>query len=188
MAKHSMDFVLAWAKVFEQNLDKGDPKSSEKWLRELAKSGGQATVNCYFKSEDQIKELLAQGFQQKTINPRTGAETDRIKTGDDQYGIGKYIVMTRKMDNIKEWPDAKTGQMVTMDFGGVPAVIDLTQGKEKRAKWDFEKQGPLGNGTEALVQYDLYNGNLRLEAIAVTQHVVYEEASKSEDDEIFMVA
>jgi hypothetical protein len=91
------------------------------------------------------------------------------------------------MNNVKEWPDSKTGNMVTMDFGGVPVVIDMTNGKENRKKWDFDKQGPLGNGTEALVQYDLYNGNLRLEAIAVTKHVVYEETA-SEEDEIFMVA
>lgn len=187
MAKHSMEFVLAWAKVFEENLDLGDPKSSEKWLRELAKNGGQASVNCYFKSEDQVEELLAQGFQQTTLNPRTGKEINRIKSGDAELGIGQYVVLTRKMNNVKEWPDSKTGNMVTMDFGGVPVVIDMTNGKENRKKWDFAKQGPLGNGTEALVQYDLYNGNLRLEAIAVTKHVVYEETA-SEEDEIFMVA
>jgi len=54
--------------------------------------------------------------------------------------------------------------------------------------WDFEADGPLGNGTKAKVQFDVYaNGaGVRLLNIGVTEHVAYEKNSViSEDDELF---
>jgi len=173
MAKHKMDMVLEWAKVFEENLDKGNPDSSQKWLRDLAKSGGKATVKAYFTSEDQIDTLTGVGFERMALNPNTGEEVDRIKVGEEAFGIGKYINLTRKFSDVKEIKDRKTGEFVDVEFGGLPKVIDFRDPDNKRY-WSYEEDGPIGNGTEAKVQFDLYKGRtLRLEAIGVTKLVEF---------------
>lgn len=188
MAKHTYDMVLEYAQVFESNIDKGDENSSEKWMRELFKSGGQAKVNAYFTSEDQIEELVANGFERITINPKTNAEVDRIKDGNPAFGIGKYITLKRKVSDLKEVKDRKTGEFKMVDFGGLPKVVDLRDLPEKRL-WSFEEDGPLGNGTEAKVMFDLYNkSGIRLEAIGVTTLVEYEVNTSNPDEELFKVA
>ena len=180
MTKHAMDMVLEYAKVFPQNADMGDPESSQKWLRELAKNGGQTVVNAFFTSEDQIQELLDAGFERMALNPNTGQEVDRIKSGNAELGIGKYLQLKRKITDIKEVKDRKTGQFVEVDYGGYPQIVNATNGLDNLSVWDFEEDGPLGNGTEAKVLFDLYNGRtLRLEAISVTKHVPYEEMTGS---------
>lgn len=189
MAKHTMDMVLEYAQVFEQNMDKGDPEHSEKFMRDLAKSGGQTKVNCYFTSEQQIEDLVASGFNRMALNPRTKEEVDRIKDGNPEFGIGKFITLKRKFSDIKEIRDRKTGEFKDVEFGGLPKVVDLRNYPEKRM-WSFEEDGPLGNGTEAKVMFDLYKeSTIRLEAIGVTKHVPYEQNSNVNPDlELFKVA
>jgi hypothetical protein len=180
--------VLEYAKVFESNLDKGDENHSEKWMRDLFKSGGQAKVNVYFTSEDQIEELVANGFDRMAINPRTKEEVDRIKTGNAEFGIGKYISIKRKVSDPKEIKDRKTGEFKIVEFGGLPKVVDLRNLPEKRM-WSVEEDGYLGNGTEAKVMFDLYNGSgLRLEAIGVTKLVEWEQGLTNANEELFKVA
>jgi hypothetical protein len=180
--------VLEYAKVFESNLDKGDENSSEKWMRELFKSGGQAKVNAYFTSEDQIADLVANGFERMAINPKTKEEIDRIKTGNPEFGIGKYISLKRKLSDQKEIKDRKTGEFKVVEFGGLPKVVDLRNLPDKRM-WSVEEDGFLGNGTEAKVMLDLYGGSgLRLEAIGVTKLVEWEANVSNPDEELFKVA
>lgn len=182
MAKHTLDMVLEYAKVFEENMDKGDPESGEKWLRELAKSGGQTVVNAYFTSEDQIAYMEEQGFERIALNPKTKVEVDRIKDGNPEFGIGKYIQLKRKFSDVKEVKNRKTGEFEEVEFGGLPKVVDLRDMDNKRL-WSFEEDGPLGNGTEAKVMFDMYKGNtLRLEAIGVTNHVAYEASGGGNGD------
>lgn len=188
MAKHTYDMVLEYAQVFENNIDKGDENSSEKWMRELFKAGGQAKVNAYFTSEDQIAELLANGFERIAINPKTKAEVDRIKDGNPAFGIGKYITLKRKVSDPKEIKDRKTGEFKVVDFGGMPKIVDLRNLPEKRM-WSVDEDGYLGNGTKAKVMFDLYNGSgIRLEAIGVTNLVAYEAGQGNADEELFKVA
>lgn len=189
MAKYTFDMVLEYAKVFEGNADMGDPKSSHKWLRELHKSGGRTSVNAYFTSEEQIAQLEGEGFERMTTNPKTGEPTDRIKVGSADYGLGQFLNLTRKISDVKEFVNKK-GDIETVDFGGLPKVVDLTKGAENKRFWDFDTDGPLGNGTKAKVQFDVYNGRtVRLLAIGVTEHVPYDQPREiSEDDELFMVA
>lgn len=189
MAKHTFDMVLEYARVFEQNMDKGDPEHKEKFMRDLAKNGGQTKVNCYFTSEDQIKALEQAGFSRDAINPRTGEKVDRIKEGNPEFGIGKYLTLKRKFRDLKEVKDTKTGEFKDVDFGGLPKVVDLRNFPEKRM-WSFEEDGALGNGTEAKVMFDLYKeSTLRLEAIGVTKLVEYEQNQQpSGDAELFKVA
>lgn len=182
MAKHTLDMVLEYAKVFEVNMDKGDPESGEKWLRELAKSGGQTVVNAYFTSEDQIAYMEEQGFERIALNPKKKVEVDRIKDGNPEFGIGKYIQLKRKFSDVKEVKNRKTGEFEEVEFGGLPKVVDLRDMDNKRL-WSFEEDGPLGNGTEAKVMFDMYKGNtLRLEAIGVTNHVAYEASDGGNGD------
>lgn len=188
MAKYTYDMVLEYAQVFENNLDKGDENSSEKWMRELFKAGGQTKVNAYFTSEDQIAELEANGFERMAINPKTKAEVDRIKEGNLNFGIGKFITLKRKVSDVKEIKDRKTGEFKMVEFGGMPKIVDLRNLPEKRL-WSVEDDGFLGNGTEAKVMFDLYNGSgIRLEAIGVTSLVEYEANQSSADEELFKVA
>lgn len=189
MTKHTMDMVLEYAKVFPQNADMGDAESSQKWLRDLAKSGGQTVVNAYFTSEDQIQKLMDDGFERMAMNPNTKEEVDRIKTGNPQFGIGKYLQLKRKIDNIKEYK-SKEGHFVELDLGGYPKIVNATDGLDNLRLWSFEEDGPLGNGTQAMVAFDLYKGTtLRLEAISVINHVPYEESNpvKAEGSEYFNV-
>lgn len=189
MAKYTMEMILEYAKVFEQNADMGDAESSQKWLRELAKNGGQASVNCYFTDQEQIDTLVGEGFERMAINPNNGQQVDRIKTKEDGYGIGQYLQLKRRITDLKEVKDKKTGQFIEVDFGGLPTVVDLTQGRENKRLWDFETDGPLGNGTRALVQFEVYRGTtVRLMNIGVLEHVAYEEISSNPDDELFKVA
>ena len=56
MAKHTMDMVLEYPKVFEENRDMGGDKNSA--AKKAARHNGQYVVNAYFTSEEQIEELL----------------------------------------------------------------------------------------------------------------------------------
>lgn len=182
MAKHTLDMVLEYAKVFEENMDKGDAESNQKWLRDLAKSGGQTVVNAYFTSEEQIAYMEEQGFERMAVNPQTGAQVDRIKDGNAEFGIGKYIQLKRKFSDLKEIKNRKTGEFEEIEFGGLPKVVDLRDMDNKRL-WSLEEDGPLGNGTKAKVMFDMYKGTtLRLEAIGVTEHVAYEQNDVGGDD------
>jgi hypothetical protein len=188
MTKHTYDMVLEYAKVFEDNLDMGDENHSEKWMRELYKSGGQSTVNAYFTSEEQIADLEANGFERMTINPKTKADVDRIKDGNPDFGIGKYIVLKRKFSDPKEVKDRKTGEFKIVEFGGLAKIVDLRNLPDKRL-WSLEEDGFLGNGTEAKVMFDVYKGiQVRLEAIGVTKLVEWEANQTNPDQELFKVA
>lgn len=188
MTKYTYDMVLEYAQVFENNIDKGDENSSEKWMRELFKSGGQAKVNAYFTSEEQIDRLVEAGFERNAINPRTKEEVDRIKDGNPAFGIGKYITLKRKISDLKEVKDRKTGEFRVVEFGGMPKVVDLRNLPDKRM-WSVEEDGFLGNGTEAKIMFDLYNSSgIRLEAIGVTNLVPYEVNQSDADEELFKVA
>jgi hypothetical protein len=58
--------------------------------------------------------------------------------------------------------------------------------------WSFEEGGPLGNGTEAMVQFETYSNGagVRIVNIGVLEHVAYEanENPNSEYDAMFKVA
>lgn len=189
MPKHTMKMVLEFANVFPEKADMGKPDSSEKWLRDLAKNGGQTVVNAYFTSEDQIDYLVNEGFERMATNPKNGESVDRIKNGNKEFGIGKYITLKRRIQDVREYKDSKTGEIKELDLGGYPKVVDLTNGPENKRWWSYEEDGALGNGTVAKVQFDMYKGTtLRLEAIGVLEHVPFEPKSESnEDDELFNV-
>src|SRR6056297_4084628 len=108
----TLDMVLEYPKFFDQggkpgDLDRGNPKAEEKWLRDLSKNP-VAKGNFYFTSEEQIEFLESyDGFERMVTNPKTGATVDRIKDGNPDLGIGKYITLTRKLYDTKEFVNKK---------------------------------------------------------------------------------
>lgn len=189
MAIYEMKMVLQYAKVFAENADMGDPESSQKWLRELHKNGGQTSVNAYFIDKSQIEKLENEGFVRVALNPQTREEVDRIKDGAAEFGIGQYLTMKRRITDVKEFKDRKTGQFVEKDYGGLPNVVDYRNGPEGKRLWSFEEDGPLGNGTKAVVQFEVYNGTtVRLMNLAVLEHVAYDYTESETGSEMFKVA
>ena len=179
MAKFTMDMILEYPKVFEANRDMGGDDNNA--AKKAKKFDGQYVVNAYFTSEDQIEELLQAGLEPKPMG------NDRIKQGNN-FGIGKYIKLARYHNHKMTFTD-KNGVETEKDFGGQPKVVNLTNGAENKAWWSLEKDGTLGNGTAAKVQFSTYsNGSgVRLEAIGVTDHVAWENNGPSESDKLFMI-
>lgn len=183
MTKYTMDMVLEYAKVFPENADKGSP-DGPKAAQAIYQKGGQYAVNAYFTDQSQIDQLLADGLDPKPMN------SDRILEGNSEYGIGKFMRLKRAIKDVKTFTDRKTGEETEIDFGGAPNVVNLLQGRDARRYWNFEEDGPLGNGTKAKVQFETYSNGagVRLLNVGVTEHVAYEPENKiSEDDELFMV-
>lgn len=183
MAKYTLDMVLEYPKVFPQNADMGSP-DGPRAAQAIYQKGGQYIVNAYFTNEDDIGMLIEQGLDPKPMN------SDRILIGNQDLGIGKYMKLKRAVSDVKTFTDRKTGEPVSVDYGGAPKVVDLTQGRENKRLWDFDTDGALGNGTKAKVQFEVYaNGaGVRLMNVGVTEHVAYEAGSgTTEDDELFMV-
>lgn len=171
--------VLEYAKVFDQegkfgDLDRGDPKSTQKWLRDLAKCP-TASVNCYFTSEEDMQDLLeTEGFQNEVLNPQNGAKSYRIKDGNEEFGIGKFIQLRRKSSDIREIVDrkSKTGEIKEVEFGGPVTVVYQTEneeGKQVFKEYDYDELGPITGGSTALVKF--HPNYMRLEKLGVTNLV-----------------
>lgn len=185
MTKYTMEMVLEYARVFPENADMGAADSKLKLLRDIASKGGQYVVNLYFTSEDQINQLLAEGMDPKPMG------NDRVLNGND-FGIGKYIKAKRDVQDKIYTFTQKNGTEIEVNYGGAPGIVDLTQGAENKRWWSYEEDGPLGNGTKALVQFETYSNGagIRIVNIGVTEHVPYEQNDNpnSEYNELFKVA
>ena len=182
MAKYTMDMILEYAKVFPENADMGSP-DGPRAAQAVHHNGGQFIVNAYFTDEEQIQNVEAEGLDLHPMN------SDRIRSGNADFGIGKFMKIKRKISDVKNFTDRK-GEPVTIDYGGAPTIVNLTEGREKKRLWSFEKDGALGNGTKAKVQFEVYaNGaGVRLLNVGVTDHVPYEDNNViTEDDELFII-
>jgi len=183
----TLDMVLEYPKVFDQegkpgDLDRGNPKAEEKWLRDLSKNP-VAKGNFYFTSEEQIEFLESyDGFERMVTNPKTGATVDRIKDGNPDLGIGKYITLTRKLYDTKEFVNKK-GEVQEMNKGGVPSVKILTPledtDKEAFVEYDYDELGAPSNGTESKVRFE--PRYMRLEALGITNLIEYVEGDQEDD-------
>ena len=181
MAKYTMDMVLEYAKIFPENADMGSP-DGPRAAQAIHQKGGQYIVNAYFTDEDQIEKLVADGLDLTPMN------SQRVLQGNAEFGIGKYIKLKRdKEDLIKVFQDRK-GNDVEINYGGAPGVVDLRDPDNKRW-WSFEEDGPIGNGSKAMVQFETYkNGaGVRLVNVGITELVEYTPMNNA-DDELFKVA
>jgi hypothetical protein len=90
---------------------------------------------------------------------------------DDPEGRGKVVKFTRKFEAPHEW------------MGGAPAVY-----KSDGTMWSFDDDGVIGNGSEVLVEVDIYkNGNYsnyttRLERVKVIKLVQPNSEGDTSDD------
>jgi len=182
MAKYTMDMILEYAKVFPENADMGSA-DGPRAAQAVHSQGGQYITNAYFTEEAQIGHLEKEGLDLHPMN------SDRIRQGNADLGIGKYMKIKRKISDVKNFTD-RNGEPVTIDYGGAPTVVNLTEGREKKRLWSFSEDGALGNGTKAKVQFEIYaqGAGVRLLNVGITDHVPYEENNAiTEDDELFIV-
>lgn len=185
MAKYTMEMVLEYAKIFPENADMGSPDGS-KAAKSIHDKGGQYIVNAYFTSEDQIEQLLKDGMNPAPMN------SPRVLEGNADFGIGKFIKLKRPVaDNIKTFEN-KNGP-VDVNYGGPIGVVNLTNGVENKSWWSIQEDGLIGNGTKAMVQFEMYadGSGLRLVNVGITEHVSYEGNNSNYDaaaDEMFKVA
>lgn len=177
--KFDMKMILEYPKVFEENYDKGDPDAPVKSAQgTVAKKGGQTVVNAYFNSEEDKEKLIKAGLDLKPMGH------DRIKKGNQEFGIGEYIKLSRGYkDNVKTFENKKGGT-TEINYGGLPKVLDYRDPENKKL-WSVAEDGFLGNGTEAIVRFDMYSegAGLRLEALAITNLVEYEQAENQQKSE-----
>jgi len=179
---YTMDLLLEYAKIFPENADMGNPDGNT-YQKQLHNNGGQFIVNGYFTSEDQIDTLTKGGMDLKPMG------NDRIISGNADLGIGKYIKLKRKVDDLKKFTN-RNGEEVEIQYGGPPKVVNLTEGRENKRLWSYHEDGLLGNGTKAKVQFELYRDGVgvRLLNVGITEHVPYEDNNVlTEDDELFIV-
>ena len=184
MAKYTMEMVLEYAKIFPENADMGNPDGG-KAAKSIHDKGGQYVVNAYFTSEEQIEKLLVEGMDPKPMSH------DRVVEGNEAFGIGKYIKLKRPVpDNIKTFENKKGP--VEVNYGGPVGVVNLTNGVENKSWWSFEEDGLVGNGSRAMVQFEMYadGAGLRLVNVGILGHVTYEGKSTYDfaADEMFKVA
>ena len=185
MAKYTMEMVLEYAKIFPENADMGSP-DGPKAAKAIHDKGGQYIVNAYFTSEDQIEQLLKDGMNPAPMN------SPRVIEGNAEFGIGKFMKLKRPVpDNIKTFEN-KNGP-VDVNYGGSIGVVNLTKGVENKSWWSIQEDGLIGNGTKAMVQFEMYadGSGLRLVNVGVTEHVPYENSNSNYDaaaDEMFKVA
>lgn len=182
MPNFDFRMVLEYAKVFAENADYGDENAPAKSVQgSIARKGGQTIVNAYFTSDADLNKLIESGLDLKPLGH------DRILEGNSEYGIGQFIRLKRNVASNERVFENK-GKEVTVEYGLPPKVIDFRD-PEIKAMWEYEKDGELGNGTEAIVRFSTYsNGSgVRLEAIAVTNLVEWVQEDKSEYADVWDV-
>lgn len=185
MTQYTLPMILEWTKVFDRNADMGDPNGHQA-AKSVAKRGGQYITNAYFTSQDQIDKLLSEGLDPHPMNG------NRIKDGNPELGIGKYLQLKRwKEDDIRTFNN-KNGD-VTVNFGGPVKVFDFqdyyAKSPDERDVTDvtvWDEDQDIGNGSSAMVVFDTYSNGagVRLVKLGITDLVVY-EAEKTEEEALF---
>jgi hypothetical protein len=147
---------IYYARVFPQNMDDGDFHTA---------TGGQ--YNCVFIPADdtEMAKLVDAGFPQEAMGHK------QIKPFEVAGGrTGMKLKRPNKHPKID-------------DFGGAPKVLNWTEGRGA-TPWDFDVDGALGGGTKVTTKVSIYTGGrspvVRLEGVAVLDHVPQEESSKEE--------
>lgn len=153
MAKEYLSGPLYWAKVFPHNMDTG----------EYAPEGGQYTVLIGLGEEDQKKVLKW---------------NDRFKLREiEGYPDLKFVSFKRKNEVYK-----KDGTLIE-EWSGPPKVCNI-DGSE----WEG---GLIGNGSTGTIKLDVSSFKMgkrtvtgvRLEVVAIDEHVEYTKEDEVEDTE-----
>lgn len=186
------NMILQYAKVFDKqgqvgDIDRGDEKSSKKWLRELAKQP-ISVVDCYFPDDETMNILLEHdNFNNEVRNPQTGETSTRIKKGVEGVGNGHYIKLKRKTGEVLEYFDKKKGKEVSVELESFVRVSKIERDEAgtiiHKEEYDYDQEGPIGNGTVADIFFDVYGeGATRLEAIGITKLEKFDTTSSYETE------
>ena len=156
-----VDAELEWAKVFEANRDLGEG-APEEIAAKLAEKQGQYSVTLIL-TEESKEKLLAGGVSNK------GLHGQLWKQSED--GRPTYVAKRPHYNpNINE-------------HMGPPKVV-YTGSDGELKPWDFEVDGPLGNGTKARVGLDVWSKKgksiVTLTGLRVIEHVPYTAESNDE--------
>ena len=94
-----------------------------------------------------------------------------MKSGtDDELGRGKKVTFVRKFETGRDWDS------------GAPIVL-----KEDNTRWDYEVDGPIGNGSVVEVTLAVFdikkygNKGTRLEKVKVLEHKKYDPDADEDD-------
>jgi len=158
---------LEWAKLREEDRDMGPNDGSDMAINMEAKQGIYV-VNLMLTDEVKNK-MVADGI------PNKGLQAQLFKT--DKEGR-MYYKATRPHFNPK-FKNQDTGEQGVVI--GAPTVLRKTD--NDYAPWDWVADGLIGNGSKAVVKFDVWDGKITtMEKIAVTEQVIYEANS---DGDVF---
>jgi len=152
---------LEWTKLREEDRDMGSNlmEGSDQRNNIEAKQG-LYIVNCVIDGATK-DQMVSDGIPNKGLQ----AQLFKVsKEGKDFYKA------TRAHFNPKFF-DKETGEQgVVM---GAPKVIKKVDGEY--INWDWEEDGLIGNGSKAIVKFDVWDGKITtMEKVLVTEHLKYE--------------
>lgn len=129
----------------------------------LKEFGGQTTIDIDLDEDNVAKLRKSKSMKRGTDSP-------------DNDGLTR-VKFTRKWEHIIQ---TKKGPV---DLGGAPKVV-----KADGTDWDFDEDGPIGNGSTVEVTLSVYDTSrkaivgTRLDKVKVINHVPYEPADDVEDE------
>lgn len=175
--KHVMDMVVEYVKIFDTkgvygDLDRGGPNPTKAWQKALAKNP-ESKINAYFTSEEDMNKLL----EDDDFDPKPMGH-DRIKDGNSEFGIGKYVQLKRKLSDVREFTDNKTGEEKSVDYGGLIDLVVWSEEEQSFVDYDYEKFGVPANGSKAKVRFE--SKYMRPLKIGFTEILEYVDDGESE--------
>lgn len=126
--------------------------------------GGQTTIDMDLDDDNMALLRKSKSMKRGTDSP-------------DNDGLTR-VKFTRK------WEHKIQTKKGIMDLGGEPVVV-----KADGTKWDYDEDGPIGNGSTVEVTLSVYDTSrkaivgTRLDKVKVIEHVPYEPADDAEEDE-----
>lgn len=150
---------LFWAKLRDVDRDLGKNLPDGDIKKRIVEEDGHYLVNCVIDAETK-KKMVADGI------PAKGMQAQLFKTDND----GQMFYKAKRPRQNPKLKDRETGETLVL---GPPTVIKEVDGNN--VEWDFEEDGLIGNGSEAIVKFDVWDGKITtLEAIKIVNHVKYE--------------
>lgn len=153
---------LFWAKLKPENRDMGKnlPEGSDQ-RNKIEAEQGHYLVNCVIDRETKA-QMIKDGI------PNKGMQGQLFKEESD----GTMFYKAKRPHFNPRMKDQVTNESgIEM---GPPKVVKEAEDGEL-VLWDWETDGLIGNGTDAIVKFDVWDGKIiTLEAIKIINHVPYE--------------
>lgn len=149
--------IAYWSRVFEDNRDETGYDNA------LADIGGQTTIDVDLDDDEMAKLIKSKSMKRGTASK-------------DNPGLTR-VKFTRKWTHT-----ITTKKGDTLDLGGPPQVL-----KEDGTVWDYDVDGPIGNGSTVEVLLSVYDTarkaivGTRLDRVKVIHHVPYDPDADEDD-------